>query len=140
MKVTLDTNVLISGSLWRGDSYRILSLVEQGKLELVLSESIINEYLEVLQYEEIQEKIAAKKLTLLEAAEKVIKEATLVTPTVRFNAIPNDPDDNLVLECAVEGDVDYIISQDTHLLTLTSFYNIPIINPPDFLRLQKDKY
>jgi putative PIN family toxin of toxin-antitoxin system len=139
MKVTLDTNILISGSFWIGDSYRILSLIEQGALELVLSEAIINEYLRALQYEEIQDKIKAKKLTLLEGVEKVLKEATLVSPTVSFNAVPSDPDDNIILECAVEGEIDYIISKDMHLLKLKSFKGIQIVTPTEFLDLIKKR-
>jgi predicted nucleic acid-binding protein len=54
MKITVDTNVLISATFWYGDSYRIIEAVEHKKLTLVLSENIIEEYRAVLGYEEIQ--------------------------------------------------------------------------------------
>ena len=133
MKVTLDTNVFISGSFWVGDSYSILYLIDEGKVELVLSESIIQEYYETLQDEEIKEKIIDKKIVMLDIVEKTIAVATIVNPTMYFNVVPQDPDDNKILECAVEGKVDYIISQDNHLLKLKTFKNIPIITPKAFL-------
>lgn len=135
MKVTLDTNVLVSGSFWMGDSYRILSLIEKGTIELVLSGAIINEYIETLQDDEIKTKIINKKLFILDIVEKVIKEATIVEPKIRFNSVSEDPDDNIILECAVEGNVDYIVSQDNHLLKIKNFRGIPIVTPKVFLEL-----
>jgi len=137
MKVTLDTNVLVSGSFWMGDSYRILSLIEKGTIELVLSGAIINEYIETLQDDEIKTKIINKKLFILDIVEKVIKEATIVEPKIRFNSVSEDPDDNIILECAVEGNVDYIVSQDNHLLKIKNFRGIPIVTPAAFLEFVK---
>ena len=37
IRITVDTNVLVSATFWYGASYRIIELVEQGKVELVLS-------------------------------------------------------------------------------------------------------
>ena len=64
MKVTLDTNVLISATFWYGDSFRILQLIENKKIELVLSLEILQEYAKVLEYDEIQEKIKRKDLEI----------------------------------------------------------------------------
>jgi len=47
--------------------------------------------------------------------------------------VEDDPDDDAILECAVEGNVDFIISQDKHLLKLKEFRRIPILKPEDFL-------
>ena len=58
----------------------------------------------------------------------------LVEPKKGIDAILDDPDDNRVLECAVESGANGIISGDSHLLALRSFGKIEIMNPVDFLR------
>ena len=53
--------------------------------------------------------------------------AHLVEPKETLHVIGEDPDDDLVLECAVAGRVDTIVSGDRHLLTLASFRGISIM-------------
>ena len=62
MKVTLDTNVMVSGTFWTGDSFAILNLIDQNKLKNVTSKEIIKEYYEVINSDEIIGKIKDKKL------------------------------------------------------------------------------
>ncbi|MDO8623656.1 MAG: putative toxin-antitoxin system toxin component, PIN family [archaeon] len=132
MKITIDTNVLISGSFWTGTSNKILEQVENKEVELVLSKEIIEEFLEVLNYEEIKRKIMNNQLEIKRTIEKIISISTIIEPLEKFDVVKNDPDDNKVLECAVEGKVDYIISQDKHLLNLKEFNKIKIITPEEF--------
>jgi len=58
----------------------------------------------------------------------------LVEPKKGIEAVPDDPEDNRVLECAVESGANGIISGDYHLLALHSFGKIKIMNPDEFLR------
>jgi predicted nucleic acid-binding protein len=52
--------------------------------------------------------------------------------------IPDDPDDERILACAIDGRADLIVSGDRHLLDLESYADIPIITVRDFLeRLEK---
>ena len=135
MRITVDTNVLISATFWYGDSHKIIELVEQKKLILVLSKNILQEYSEVLEYDEIQEKIIDKNLDMKYTLHKLISLATIVEPTLRLDIVKDDSDDNRVLECALEGQVDYIITQDNHLLKLKQFQNISIMTPTEFLSI-----
>jgi predicted nucleic acid-binding protein len=50
-----------------------------------------------------------------------------------LDAVPRDPDDNMVLECAVEGKAHYIVTGDKDLLVLKTFGDIRIIRASDFL-------
>lgn len=111
MKVTVDTNVLISATFWYGASERIITKAEHKEFELILSQDIIKEYKEVLQYKEIQDKIKNKNLNFLRPVEKIITIATLVQPSMKLEVVKDDPDDNMILECAKEGKVDYIVSR-----------------------------
>ena len=127
MKITLDTNVLISATFWHGDSDKIIEKVESKEIELVLSKEIIEEFAKVLKYKDIQEKIKNKNLEMKRTVEKIISISKIVEPLEKLNIVNEDPDDNKILECAKSGEVDFIISNDNHLLKLKEFENIKII-------------
>lgn len=61
------------------------------------------------------------------------KISNVVTPQQELRIIENDPDDNRILECAVEADADYIVSGDRHLLDLEKYEDIKIVTPAEFL-------
>ncbi len=136
MKVTLDTNVLVSGTFWQGEAFRILELVEQKKVECVLSKEILEEYNRIIHSEEILEKMEEKRLHVRSAVIKIVEMSAIVKPKRKIRAVADDPDDDKVIECAVEGRVDYIITYDAkHLLKLKEFEGIKIVSPREFLKL-----
>ena len=51
-----------------------------------------------------------------------------------LHVILHDPDDNRILECAVEGQAHLIVSGDRDLRRLKIYQGIPIVTPTDFLR------
>ena len=135
MKITVDTNILISATFWDGASAEIIDKVEDKKVDLVLSGEIIKEYSEVLNYKEIQDKIKNKNLEIKKSVGKIISISKIVIPKGKLNVVKDDPEDDKILECAVEGNVDYIISYNKHLLKLKKFKEIKIITPEEFLKL-----
>jgi len=137
MKVTLDTNVLVSGTFWTGNSYRILDIIDKKKLKNVSSKEIIEEYHETINSDEIVDKIKDKNLIMMKVVYKVIKNSEIVEPSAKLDIVKDDPDDNKVLECAKEGKVKYIITNDKHLLKLRKFEGIKIVTPKEFLRVLK---
>jgi len=58
----------------------------------------------------------------------------LVKPSTCFDAVPDDPADNRLLECAVAGGADYIVTQDHHLLQLGQFAGVTILKASKFLQ------
>jgi len=60
--------------------------------------------------------------------------AYVVHPEVVLDAVPDDPDDNRVLECAVKGEAEFIVSGDKHLLRLGSYEGIVIVTVRQFLQ------
>ena len=133
MKVTVDTNILISATFWSGSSDKIISKAEKKEIELIISNDIIEEYIEVLDYKEIQNKIKDKKLEMKRTVGKIISMSKIVVPKEKLAIVKNDPDDNIILECAKAGNVDCVISNDKHLLKLKKFENIPILTPDEFV-------
>jgi uncharacterized protein len=139
MKITVDTNVLLSSTFWIGDSFRIIEKVEKSEIDLVLSEEIIEEFRDVLNYEEIQNKIKDKNLEMRRSVEGIVAISTVVEPKEKLDIVKDDPDDNKIFECAVEGKADYIISQDNHLLKIKQYKGIKIITPKEFIETWKQK-
>ena len=129
LKIVLDTNVIISGLGWSGKPREILNLFKARKLKLYVSEEIISEYWRVASRGELPEKATSILASLLQEGELV-----LVEPREHFTIIKEDSDDNIFLNCAVEGKVKYIISGDKHLLDLKKFKAIKIISPETFLK------
>ena len=135
MRIVIDTNVFISATFWKGDSFRILKKVENQEISLILSQEIIEEYREVLNYEEIQSKVKIKELEANFILGELIAISLIVSPIVQHNLVKADPDDNKFIDAGIEGNADYIVSQDKDLLNLKEFQSIKIIKPEDFLRL-----
>lgn len=132
MRITADTNVMLSSTFWAGASDKIMRLVESKEIELVLSEEIVNEFINVLEYEEVKRK--AKGLSVRRTVEKILSNAEIIVPQEKLSIVKQDPDDDKVIECAVEGKSNFIITQDKHLLKMKSYKQIRIITPQEFLR------
>lgn len=128
-RVVLDTNVLVSGLGWPGASSKLVKLCLDETLRLVLSSEILRELERVLSYPKFKfsEKDVSEYLDILTQA------AELVEPDFRLAAVPDDESDNRILECALAGGADAIVSGDRHLKTLGSYENIPILTPQAFL-------
>ena len=58
----------------------------------------------------------------------------IVPKTSSFSAC-SDPKDNKILEIAFDGNADYIVTGDSHLLVLKEFRGINILTAEQFLRL-----
>jgi hypothetical protein len=56
-----------------------------------------------------------------------------VTPSQKLDAVPDDPADNRILECAVEGKSEYLVTRDKHLLRLGRYGGTKMIKVADFL-------
>jgi uncharacterized protein len=129
-KVVLDTNVIISGfNFPKSNPARILELMAAGELTNCISEPIIAEAARIL---------TAKfswSLPAVEAAAFWLKTFShLVTPKTHLTVIVDEPD-NRILECAVTGRVDFIITGDKHLFGLKAYRGIKVVKPADFLEI-----
>ena len=65
----------------------------------------------------------------------IVRNSIIVEPKERINIVKDDQKDNIFIETAVAGNVDYIISQDNHLLKLKEFRGIKIITPEEFNKI-----
>ena len=67
------------------------------------------------------------------AREQLAKLGNLVTPQKVIDAIKEDPDDNRILECAIEAGSEFIVTSDKDLLRLGEFGNVRIVTASQLL-------
>lgn len=139
IRIVIDTNILVSAILTpEGNPAKILRLELQGKLNLIISPSILEEIRKVLRYPKLVKLMKKNMITLEEVytfLDKMSKIAVITPGKLDIEAIPDDPSDNMVLSCAVEGEADFIISGDHHLTDLRIFQGIKIVDPAAFLKI-----
>ncbi len=71
--------------------------------------------------------------SIVEAEAQMRRIGRLVTTKRRVAAVPEDPDDDRILECAIEAKSDYIGSGDKDLLRVGQFEGIQITTVSGFL-------
>ena len=128
MKAVFDTNIFISAIALPGSwaEEAVLRVVEND-VRLVISKEIILETLDVLarKFDRNAEELARVAVYLADLAE-------VVTPRRRLKVLKDDPD-NRILECAVTGKVDVIVTGDQAMLRLGVYRGIRILSLREFL-------
>ena len=137
-RIVIDTNLLVSAILTPGGNpAKILKLILERKLNLIISPAILKEARQVFNYPKLIKLLEKNKITSAEVdgfLDKMSKIAVITPGQLNVDAIPEDPADNKILACAVEGGADYIISGDHHLTDLKIFQGIKIVGPAAFLK------
>ena len=129
LKVTADTNVLVSGlTFGRGKPLQLLKLTLEEQINSTTSQEIIDETVSVL-----TRKFGASAADVAEATAIIREAARTVRPSVELNVVKEDPPDNRVLECAVSAGSDYVVTGDKGLLRLRQYAGIRIVSVSDFL-------
>lgn len=126
-KVTLDTNILISGIGFGGKPREILRLILEDKIEAITSPLLLAEFEDV-----INKKFPKLAYSLSLISKQVQDKFKIVNPKKSI-LVSRDEDDNRVLEAAYEGKCSYIITGDRDLLDLKTFKSIKIVTPDTFL-------
>jgi uncharacterized protein len=133
IRVVPDTNILISGFFWAGYPSRLLRAAEAGQVQLILSQEMVTELGEVLSRPKFEDRLKAIGKT----AEEFVTNFRAVVEIVEASPLPipvcDDPDDDVILACAVGGKADYIVSGDDDLLRLNSYEAIPIWSVRQFI-------
>jgi len=124
-----DTNIIISAIFWSGKPYQVVVNGLKGDYQLVTSPEIVDEVLSKL-----RNKFQLPEDKIEEQANILISLFHLVMPTTRVDVV-RDKSDNKIIECAVDGEANYIVTGDPDLLELKEFMNIKILTADQFLKL-----
>ena len=128
MRVVFDTNIFISALVIPGSQgERAVSRIIEGRDELVISKDIIKEVLSVLSL-----KFGREREALSHAAVVLLDLGELVRPDQRLRVLSDEPD-NRILECAVFGTADLIVTGDKEMLSLKEYMGVKITSLKDYL-------
>ena len=101
LRVTADTNILVSAfNFRRGKPFQLLELARTGKIDLNVSEAIIEEMEDVL-----RRKFAWSDDDIVEGRKRIAALSRTVKPAVQLDVTKDDPDDNKILEVCLGGGV-----------------------------------
>jgi hypothetical protein len=140
MRIVLDTNQFVSALISpAGNPARIMDSWRQGKVELAVSPSVLNEVHNVLHRPHIKRKYHLTDLDIKRYVLLLEQYALIVPGLVRVNVVLDDPNDNIIVACALEAEADYLVSGDRHLLDLGEIKGIPIVRASEFLKILKVK-
>ncbi|MBI3859111.1 MAG: putative toxin-antitoxin system toxin component, PIN family [Thaumarchaeota archaeon] len=142
MRVTLDTNVLVSAFISkRGDSADVLDLIATfDEITLVLSKEILEEFNDVMSRKEVATRFDYSRADISRFEVAVRDVAEVVPMKSSFKAVREDPDDDVVVNTAVDGRADYIVSGDRHLRELKKFRGVRIVSPKIFLSILTKRF
>jgi len=131
VKVVLDTNILVSAYVFPGGNPEaVFRLVLGGSVELVTTLPLLAEFGRVL-----ETKFGWAPSTSEEAVRQIVRLGIVTEPVEKLRVLKEDPADDRVLEAAVAGAVDYIVSGDRHLLELGAFRGVSIVTAASFLQV-----
>ena len=116
-----------------GLSDELLTLAAQGHFALVLSPDLIAETWRKLltrarlrtRYRYSDERVNSFARGLMRIGE-IIREVPPITGVVR------DPNDDMVIACAVQARADHIVTRDKDLLSIGSYQKTSIVQPENF--------
>jgi hypothetical protein len=142
MRIALDTNVLVSAFISkRGQPARLLDiLLTFPEIQLVSSNSILEELRDVLSREEVKERFHYSTRDIKSFVRAVRSVSVVVKIKSNFKVIAGDPKDDVVLNTAHDAKADYIVSGDHHLRELKGFKGIKIVNPNRMMRIIMRKF
>lgn len=98
-----------------------------------MSHSLVAEYRRALNYPRVQRFIGLSSPKIEEALTGFRQADVFVNPDSTEAVVTADPDDDVVIACAVAGSADYIVSGDRHLLDMGEHAGIRIVRPTTFL-------
>ncbi len=130
LRVVLDTNVYISALVFPKSKIAALwQFAINNRYTAVVSPFIVRELMRKL-----RDKFGYPEQARETIKKKMIQVVKIAQPKAVPAVIAEDPDDDHILACAIEGSATLIVSGNKHLLRLKKYRGIPIIRPMDFLR------
>lgn len=130
-RVACDTNVLVSAFIAGGPPGRVVERAVAGTFDLVLLEPSMTEMVRVLSG---KFSFPVERLKEIQALLSEASVGAQIAPEERPVPVTGDPDDDLILACAVEAKVDVLVSGDRkHLLPVDEHEGVRILTPQAFL-------
>jgi len=130
MRVVIDTNVFVSGVFWKGPPAAVLEAWRDGRIELVLSPAILDEY----------QRVGTELNRLFPAIDlnPILGMLALNSRMMQDSELPerlcSDPADDKFIAAAVAANADYVVSGDKALLKVREYRGVRIVAPSTFVQ------
>ena len=128
MRVVLDTNILVSALFWEGNEWEIYTKASSRDIASIVSPELITEFQRVIVG---KHHVPTRRATTL--VDEILEFSELVHISGELRVVEDDPDDDIVIETAVVGCANIILTGDRHLLRLKRFNDIVIMRTKEFL-------
>jgi len=128
-RVVLDTNVVVSALLWGGHAFQLLQAARYGRIQLFVSTSLCQELEGVLSRPKFRNHLNTNRLSPVDLTQMYAGLVTTVDAPELTTPVSRDPQDDMVLACALAVKADVIVTGDEDLLTLSHFQYIWIAKP-----------
>jgi putative PIN family toxin of toxin-antitoxin system len=119
MRIVLDSNILVRAA-WKADGLASLLLrtILEGPHRLIVSPFILGEVARVLAYPRIQSRWGLTEERIQQHINRLAAAAEIVDIANVDRVVPEDPDDDFIVQTAVTGKADALCTRDVHLLSL----------------------
>lgn len=132
-QVVLDTNVLLAAlRSRRGASYRLLSLIGDGRWKMNLSVPLFLEYEDVVKRPDSGHGLGTEQVD--DILDFICASANLREIFYLWRPVLPDPKDDFILELAVESGCDFVVTFNVRDFTGAEKFGIEVITPQEFLR------
>jgi putative PIN family toxin of toxin-antitoxin system len=132
LRAVLDTNVFVSALLSRNPTSPTQELIRRwlnGEFTLLVCDALIDEVIEKLTEREIDRERIIELVQLLDQLAEWVDVPTEAVPRV----VQADPDDDVILACAILGRADYLVTYDPHFDSPGEYQGVKIAKALPFL-------
>jgi putative PIN family toxin of toxin-antitoxin system len=131
MKIVIDSNIFVSSFFWGGHPREVFERVINGLDELYITDEILNEITSVMNSSKFNANINEIK-DYTKIIEKYSKK--IISKDIP-ESVSRDKDDDKILQCGLDGNVDIIVTGDKDLLVLEEYETIRIMKPKEYLEI-----
>lgn len=136
IKIVLDTNILISSLLFKGEIAGVVDLWKKGKIIPIFSRDTFDEFKTVLEYPKFS--LTAQEIKVI-IEEEVLPFFEVIEVTDKIKGVCRDADDDKFIGCAVSASADFLVTGDRDLLDIGKYKSVKILSASELLRMFKSE-
>jgi len=130
MKIFFDTNVYVAEALLGEAAADMLAVTAKASWRIYASTHVLDELERV-----VTEELGFSKRLALLSRQRIIRRSQIVEPVASRHEVPDDAKDTPVLRAALEGGVDFLVTNDRHLLDLNPYEGLKIVSMAEYLQI-----